>query len=364
MKRFTDPTLVSVLTKMRKTGGCKLTKEEWAAMQATDISELPAPEQQRRLQGTDLWYQSGFTWAIVAMAQVIRSRLSATHAGATLYFIPAQDYVLNHPGNARLTNAHIAEHIAAVPNMNTTGRLPAIAMLHLGMVVRLTTTVEAPEAVTDATGSVVGIDVHPDDAQSAAAEHANPPPPTRTLRKLPLAVIVKLDNVTTEFLPPRPCHDHSVAGPQRDCPHCDFRIGCIAVEPQLSRGAFKVEVPDPGSDHVYELRVQRRQLPITIKAASTLHTLQGTTADPGLIFHWRFPRFFSEELRWLATYVALSRPPSLKQLISIGIPASLRDIIEDGPPDGILSRFGAMFEDAEKATHLAATELLARLGWA
>ena len=123
------------------------------------------------------------------------------------------------------------------------------------------------------------------------------------------------------------------------------------MAPQLSRGAFKVEVPDPGSDHVYELRVQRRQQPITIKAASTL-------------FHWRFPRFFSEELRWLATYVALSRPPSLKQLISIGSPASLRDIIEDGPPDGILSRFGAMFNDTEKATHLAASELLARLGWA
>ena len=54
MKRFTDPTLVSVLTKMRKTGGCKLTAAEWAAMQATNISELSAAEQQRRLQGTDL----------------------------------------------------------------------------------------------------------------------------------------------------------------------------------------------------------------------------------------------------------------------------------------------------------------------
>ena len=144
MKRFTDPTLISVLTKMRMSGGCKLTAQEWAAVQATDINELPGPEQQRRLQGTELWFQSGFTWAIVAMAQVIRSRLSATHARATLYFIPAQDYVLNHPGNAKLTNDYIAEHIAAVPNMNTTGRLPGIAMLHLGMVVRLTTTVEAP----------------------------------------------------------------------------------------------------------------------------------------------------------------------------------------------------------------------------
>ena len=156
-------------------------------MQATDISKLPAAEQQRRLQGTDLWYQSGFTWAIVAMAQVIRSRLSATHAGTPLSFIPAQDYVLNRPDNSRLTNAHMAKHIAAFPNMNTTGRLPAIAMLHVGMVVRLTLTVEGPEAVTDATGTVVGIDAHPDDA---VAEDAAAAKPTRTLRKLPLAVVV------------------------------------------------------------------------------------------------------------------------------------------------------------------------------
>ena len=161
------------------------------------------------------------------------------------------------------------------------------------MDVRLTIIVDAPEAGTDATGTVIGIDVHPDDALSPAAEHTEPPQPTWTLRKLPIAVIVKLDNVTTEFLPPRPCQQHSFAGPQRDCPHCDFRKGCIAVEPRLSRGTFTVEVPDPGSDRVYDTRVQRRQVPMTIKSASTLHTLQGTTTEPGLIFHWRFPRFFS-----------------------------------------------------------------------
>ena len=111
-----------------------------------------------------------------------------------------------------------------------------------------------------------------------------------------------------------------------------------------------MEVADttPGSDRVYQLRVQRRQLPITIKAASTLHTLQGITAKPGLIFHWRFPRFFSEELRWLATYVVLSRPPSLSQLLSLGLPASLRGIIEGGPPEGILSRFAGMFSETSR----------------
>ena len=91
---------------------------------------------------------------------------------------------------------------------------------------------------------------------------------------------------------------------------------------------------------------------MTIRTASTIHTLQGVTAHPGLIFHWKFPRFYTPELRWLATYVALSRPPSLAQLISIGIPAELRDIIESGPPEGILTRFNDMFQDLEVATHM------------
>ena len=183
------------------------------------------------------------------------------------------------------------------------------------------------------------------------------------LRRLPLAVIVRLHNVTTEFLPPIPCSLHAVDGARRDCPNCDFRPGCVAIQPQLSR-TFLVEVPSLATDQSdYNLRVQRRQLPTTIKTASTLHTLQGVTATPGLIFHWKFPRFFSPELRWLATYVALSRPPSLAQLISVGIPADLRDVIEGGPPEGILTRFNDFFQELEVATHLRAAEVMQELGW-
>ena len=87
------------------------------------------------------------------------------------------------------------------------------------------------------------------------------------------------------------------------------------------------------------------------------------TATPGLIFHWKFPRFFSPELRWLATYVALSRPPSFAQLISVGVPSDLREVIENGPPEGILTRFNDMFHDLEETTHLRATQVLQDLGW-
>ena len=150
---------------------------------------------------------------------------------------------------------------------------------------------------------------------------------------------------------------------KRECLNCDVCPGCIAIQPQLWR-TFVVDVPAIATEQSkYKLRVQRRQLPIIIKTARILHSLQGVTATPGLIFHWEFPRFFSQELRWLATYVALSRPPSLAQLISVGIPADLRDLIEDGPPEGILTRFNDMFQELEVATHLRAAEVMQELGW-
>ena len=55
--------------------------------------------------------------------------------------------------------------------------------------------------------------------------------------------------------------------------------------------------------------------------------------------------------------------PSLAQLISVGLPDELRNIIEAGPPEGILSRFNDMFEEKEGATHIRAAEVMRELGW-
>ena len=153
-----------------------------------------------------------------------------------------------------------------VPNMNNTGRLPSIAMIHIGMEMRLTVTVEAPEAVVDSTCTVIGLDLEAEDA-SAAQE----PAATRILRKLPKAVIVRLDDVKTEFLPPIPCALHAAGGAQRGCTVCDFQPGCIAIEPQWSQRSFQVDITDAASEHVqYSINVQRRQVPLTIRTASTL----------------------------------------------------------------------------------------------
>ena len=154
MKRFTDQTLIEILTKMRVAGGAKLRNDEWKALQNTDITKLSVEKQKERLKGTELWFQAAPTWATVAMAQVIRARQSATQAGAPLYICPATDYVLNRPDNRRLSDQYLAEQISSVPNMNNTGRLPSIGLWHIGMDIRLTNTVEGPEAVTDSTGYV------------------------------------------------------------------------------------------------------------------------------------------------------------------------------------------------------------------
>ena len=68
-------------------------------------------------------------------------------------------------------------------------------------------------------------------------------------------------------------------------------------------------------------------------------------------------------MRWLATYVALSRPPSLKQLISVDLPDDIFELIQGGPPEVILSRFDDMFREKKLDTHEKALEIMQQLGW-
>ena len=149
MKRFHDETLISILQKMRKSGGSILTREENKALRDRDVSKKTAEEQRRRLANTELWYQAAPTWATVAMA-------------------------------------------------------------HIGMIVRLTKTIEAPEAVTDSTGEIGGIDVAHDEPRATASEN----PAIRMLVKMPV-VTIKHHEVDTEYLPPIACEAHACTGAVR-----------------------------------------------------------------------------------------------------------------------------------------------------
>ena len=246
--------------------------------------------------------------------------------------------------------------------MSDTGRMPGIAMLHLGMRVRCTVSVEPPLAPVDATGTIEGFDFHPDDRTA----DADPEPAIRVLRQLPRAVILKLDDIAADLLPPQPCPAHAATEASRTCLSCQWFPGHIAITPKLSPQfvlPVTLQTEDAPEAQTFQLKIKRRQIPLTIITASTLHTLQGATTDPGLIFHWNFPKRLGKEMKWLATYVALSRSRSLSNLRSIGLTKWVRKTVEEGPPEGVLTRFADLFNDKLDKTNLAAEEAMKALGW-
>ena len=109
--------------------------------------------------------------------------------------------------------------------------------------------------------------------------------------------------------------------------------------------------------------VTRRQLPLAPAKVLPLYSMQGMTAEPGLVAHWVLPPRITHEVKWLICYVLLSRVPSLKQLISIGLTDRIREIMEEGPPAGIVQSFSTLFADKIERTHAHALEAKQRLGW-
>ena len=142
--------------------------------------------------------------------------------------------------------------------------------------------------------------------------------------------------------------------------------GIAAVE-AVTCPPFTVEVklqdPRCSGERTLQVKAAREQVPLTIATASTLYTLQGATTTPGMIYHFDTPRRISAEQKWIATYMALSRVPSLQQLRSIGLTTKIRDLIDDGPPVGKLTRFLNIFEEKIEKTQIAVAEAMAELGW-
>ena len=271
MRFESDPTLQSILEKMRTPredrANLVLTAQEWKVLQGTDI------EHGASLDGTEMWHQAGYPWTIVCMAQWMRSQLSAVHHKTTLFLCPAKDYIQNVEPRDLL---HVRNELIKVPNMNKTGRLPGIALLHLQMRVRITATICPRLAPVDTTGSIVSIELEQCDRIRMEQDSA---PRIFLLRKQPV-VLVLLDDSNEDT---------------------GFGAGIIAVSPTLTSEPFylEIDVPFLGAPEHKPKRVKvkatRMQLPLVIQNASTLYTLQGATADPGLIFHWRFPALLSKE---------------------------------------------------------------------
>ena len=81
------------------------------------------------------------------------------------------------------------------------------------------------------------------------------------------------------------------------------------------------------------------------------------------VAHWVVPPRLASDIKWLICYVTLSRAPSLKQLVSIGLSDKIREILEAGPPEGMVQMFSTLFADKIEETRAAALRAKQNLGW-
>jgi hypothetical protein len=357
MKRFNDPVLISILKKMRKTKGSKLSEPEWQGLLDTELDGAHLErDPEAFLKDTTEWFESAYLWSIVSMACYSRAKASARHHQQTLFFCQAVDF------SEQLTHSRDKElykQMLAVPSVARTERLPGMVLLHINMRVRITTQVLPPWAVQDATGVVMEIDAAPQDKRRCSSSCSGDAHPAEEMKlsELPPGVYVKLDNCNREFLPPLVCQQHRQAGFSNNCKDCRTFEGWVLIEPITRTWTFT----DPAT--AATLSVKRTQLPLSPATACPLYSLQGATCDPGLIAHFAMPRRADGDIKWLIIYVLLSRVRSLSNLRSVGLNPQIRKIIEGGPPTMLAENFERLFRKKIQNTKAAAAAAKVALAW-
>ena len=146
------------------------------------------------------------------------------------------------------------------------------------MRVRCTVTVCRCQAPVDTTGVVQHIELNPADRFRWEREEVDS---VFVLHHAP-TVLVKIDDSDKD----------TGLGP-----------GIIAVDKQLCDPfSTELELTDAWCSRarVLKVRARREQVPLTIATASTLYTLQGTTAEPGLIYYFPTPQRLSNVMKWIA----------------------------------------------------------------
>lgn len=113
---------------------------------------------------------------------------------------------------------------------------------------------------------------------------------------------------------------------------------------------------------VFKVRERREQLPPTIVNAPALYTLQGKTAEQGLIYYCNTPNRLSSVMKWIACYMALSRVRSLSELRFVVLTNNFRELIALGSPEGFLTRFHKFFGNMVAQAHAQVEEVL-KLSW-
>ena len=294
------------------------------------------------------------------MAAFMLARVSAQKSGQTLFYAQALDQASTVIQRSTKEEEEFYEGLLKIPSLSSTKRLPAVLLWHHGMRMKFSTTLQQPFAVQDVECTVVGFEPDDKDHDAKAAIDAQHCQGEHVCQFMPKAIYVKIDDCDYHFLPPAPCSVHRLTGHDASCLNCTsaVRPGIFAVKP-LTR-TFKYYY-DPENKTKY-VNVQRKQFPLTPALAMPLYSMQGTTAEPGMVAYWFFPQRCSPTVKWLIVYVMLSRPRSLATLTSVGLTDKVRGIIEQGPPEELVATFHKLFDGKIKETKSAAAQAAKRYG--
>ena len=369
-QRFTDPLLKAFLAGMRTPGGQKVAPEARLAIERSrlrpggerDGHNGRASQHDRNSIGDAVMFrETAYEWQMVSFALQVRTKAQAAKQQKILFYLQAVDRPA-HPVHKDTYRAMMEE-----ANMQKTKKCAGLLPLFIGQDVTLTKTWLPPFYVTGTPGKVVGIQPHPCEP---AIIDANTGAPQRTsilsdglviLRFQPLAVLVRITDSTDVFLEPTPCPIHAGQA-DSSCTLCDFHVGVIAVTPVTASWQYTAKANSHAAGSKDGLMtVRRTQVPLAPICASTLHQLQGQTAEPGLVAHLNFPSSLTKMGKWLAYYVAFSRPRSFDTLRIHGEPDW--EVIESGPPEELLEPLNKMFEKKLEKTRKTCREARSALNW-
>ena len=283
------------------------------------------------------WYESAYEWRVVSYAMHTQAILNAHADGKILFYVPAVDKAA-----ARLTKAEMDE-LRSEPNISTSAKLPGILPLFVGMEVILAESFLPPKYVRGTAAKVAGIEPHPREPEIKGRESISSQGCV-VLRYMPKCVYVRVANSSHVFL----VKNDGASQP------ADLQ-GVLAVRPVSRSWSCKL------STRQNAMHATRTQVPLLPQKQTTLHGVQGKTADPGFIVHWSLPPRLKKEQVWLAIYVSLSRPRRFSSMLSHGLPD--RKIIEAGPPAGIVQAFEELFDTKIAATQIACKDARQKLAW-
>ena len=183
------------------------------------------------------------------MAAFMLARESAGIAKQTLFYVQAIDQPLTVLQHA--SKSEFFEELLRIPSIQTTKRLPAVFLFHVGMRMRFTTTLQQPFAVQDVDCTVVGFD--PDDLNKAAQTEVDAQRSSgeHVCSYMPKAIYVKIDGCEYTFLPPAPCSVHRLTGHDTCCLNCISAVepGIFAVKPLTRTFKYYYDAKEP-SKHI------------------------------------------------------------------------------------------------------------------